>query len=107
MVGTLTTPSDVEQHRTAVEGLHGGEASFERTERVVETHEGETVWEGDIYLFGLSGHPTANRCYAWSEPVPGSDRRRFFAVLQQGPVDSPEKAVRAAIVSKYRESRDG
>ena len=29
-------------------------------------------------------------------------KRKFFAVLHQGPVDSPETAVRAAIVAQYK-----
>lgn len=79
--------------RRAVEGLHGGEATFERVEHLVERHDGDTVWEGDIYVFALEGHPAADRCYAWSEPVQGSDRRRFFAVLHAGPVTSPTLAL--------------
>ena len=84
--------------RAAVEGLHGGQATLEQTEHVVEHHHGETVWEGDIAVFALGGHPTASRCYAWSEPVKGSDRRRFFAVLHDGPVTSPTMALRASIM---------
>ena len=56
------------------------------------------AWEGDVAVFSLSGHPTADRCYAWSEPVKGSDRRRFFAVLHDGPVTSPTMALRASIM---------
>jgi hypothetical protein len=50
----------------------------------------------------LSVHPTASRAYAWSSPIEGSDKRRFFAVLHQGPVESPVDAVRAAIVAETR-----
>ena len=64
-----------------------------------ELGEGEVVWDGDVFVFDLTDHPTAKVAYGWSDPVPGTDRRRFYAVLHQGPVDSPEKAVRAAIVS--------
>ena len=31
-----------------------------------------------------------------------SKKRRFFAVLHQGPIDSPQAAVRAAIVGEVR-----
>jgi hypothetical protein len=48
------------------------------------------------------GHPTASRAYAWSSPIEGSDKRRFFAVLHQGLVKSPVDAVRAAIVAEQR-----
>ncbi len=75
--------------------------------RVREEYEGQLVWDGDVYVFDLTDHPTAKVAYGWSDPVPGSDRRRFYAVLHTGPVDSPEKAVRAAIVSEYREAKGG
>ena len=35
-------------------------------------------------------------------PIEGSEKRRFFAVLHQGPVRSPLDVVRAAIVAKQR-----
>lgn len=77
-----------------------------RRVHVIEEFEGERAWEGDVHVFALEGHPTAGKAYAWSVPVPGSDRRRFYAVLHEGPVDSPEKAVRASIVQGYREGRE-
>ena len=42
------------------------------------------------------------RAHAWSSPVEGSDKRRFFAVLHLPPVTSPAEAVRAAIVAESR-----
>jgi hypothetical protein len=35
----------------------------------------------------------------------GSKKRRFFAVLHKGVIDSPEKAVRAAIVNEFQSRR--
>jgi hypothetical protein len=35
-----------------------------------------------VQVFDLAGHPTATRAYAWSSPIEGSTKRRFFAVLQ-------------------------
>jgi hypothetical protein len=34
-------------------------------------------------MFDLAAHPTATRAYAWSSPIEGSTKRRFFAVLHQ------------------------
>lgn len=70
-----------------------------------ETFRGQLVWEGAVQVFELHGHPTATRCYAWSHAVGGTERRRFVAVLHVPAVDSPEKAVRAAIVQEQREGR--
>jgi len=67
-----------------------------------ETFEGKPVWEGVVHVFDLAGHPKATRAYAWSSPIEGSDKRRFFAVLQMGAIKSPQDAVRAAIVADHR-----
>ena len=88
--------------RREVEGMHGGTATHLDTVHVIEEFEGERAWDVDVHVFALEGHPSAQKAYAWSVPVPGSERRRFYAVLHEGPVDSPEKAVRAAIVEAYR-----
>ena len=53
----------------------------------------------------LAGHPTATRAYAWSSPIEGSTKRRFFAVLHTARVDSPLEAVRAAIVAEQKGQR--
>ena len=46
----------------AVEGVYGGTAAYRGSEHVQEAFEGKTVWEGDVYMFALSGHPTASTC---------------------------------------------
>lgn len=90
----------------AVERLHGCTAQFSGRKHIIEIFEGQPAWDGEVHVFKLSGHPTATICYAWDSPVEGSDRRKFYAVLHEPPVDSPEKAVRAAIVSDYRDGQD-
>ena len=57
-------------------------------------------------MFDLEGHPKATRAYAWSSPIEGSDRRRFYAVLHVPPITSAQDAVRAAIVAEHRSMRD-
>ena len=69
----------------------------------MEKFEGKTVWDGEVHVFDLIDHPTAKRCYAWSHAVEDSDKRRFVAVLHKDPVNTPQKAVRAAIVQEHRE----
>jgi hypothetical protein len=61
-----------------------------------------TVWEGVVHVFDLAGHPTATRAYAWSSPIEGSTKRRFFAALHTERINSPVEAVRAAIVAERR-----
>lgn len=81
----------------AVEHMHACNATLAQSVPVTERHGNATVWEGVVHVFDLTGHPSAARAYAWSSPVEGSDKRRFFAVLHEGPVTSPIEAVRAAM----------
>ena len=96
---------ETDQLKDVVERKHGGSAQFARSVPVRETFEGKAVREGVVHVFDLVGHPNATRAYAWSSPIEGSTKRRFFAVLHQPPVDSPQAAVRAAIVAEQRAAR--
>ena len=83
----------------AIRHLHGVEATHLETVHVDERHQGERVWEGDVEVFSITGgHPKATKAYAWSEPTTG-DKRRFFAVLHEGPIDSAAKAVQGSILA--------
>ena len=88
--------------RRAVERMHTCKATLAQSLPVTETFDGKTVWEGVVHVFDLKGHLTATRAYAWSSPIEGSDKRRFFAVLHEGPVTGPVEAVRAAIVAEQK-----
>ncbi|KAF0105946.1 MAG: hypothetical protein FD144_150 [Rhodospirillaceae bacterium] len=91
-----------DQLKQAVEGQHGGKSVLVEAVPVKELYEGKTAWEGVVHVFDLEGHPKATRAYAWSSPVDGSTRRRFYAVLHLGGIRSPLDAVRAAIVAEQR-----
>ena len=86
----------------AILNLHGCKSTWVESIPVKEVFKGKIVWEGAVQVFDLQSHPKAKRCYAWSHELEGSKKRRFFAVLHQGVVDSPEKAVRAAIVHEHK-----
>jgi hypothetical protein len=73
--------------------------------RSCPTFEGKPVCEGVAHVFDLADHPMANRAYAWSSPVEGTTRRRFFAVLHLDGIRSPLDAVRAAIVAENKERK--
>ena len=73
---------------------------------VKETFDGKTAWAGVVHVFNLEDHPKAARAYAWSSQAEGSTtKQRFFAVLHVPPIDSPQKAVQAAIVAEYRKGK--
>ena len=88
---------EADQLKQAVEGMHGGTATLAQSVPVRETFEGKPAWE----FFDLAGHPTGTRAYAWSSPIEGSTKRRFFAVLHTSRISSPLEAVRAAIVAEH------
>src|SRR5690349_4267879 len=63
-------------------------------------------YSGPLMHF-LSGvdNPTATRVYAWSSPIEWSTKRRFFAVLHQPRVDSPQAALRALFLWSIKARR--
>ena len=91
-----------EKLKQAVEGQHGGTATLVGFLPLKEVSEGRTVWKGIVHVFDLVGHPEATRAYAWSSPIEGSNKRRFYAVLHLGGIRSPLDALRAAIVAEQR-----
>lgn len=83
----------------AIKHLHGCAATWVESVPVRETFQGALVWEGEVQVFNVAGHPKATRAYAWSYASGPGGRRRFQAVLHVPPVDDPVKAVRASIVA--------
>src|SRR5437763_15010566 len=96
---------EADQLREAVEKMHGGTATLSQSVPVRETFEGKPAWEGVVHVFDLAGHPTATRAYAWSSPIEGGTKRRFFAVLHTERINSPLEALRAAIVTESRRAK--
>ncbi|MEE8363938.1 MAG: hypothetical protein V3S18_07705 [Dehalococcoidia bacterium] len=71
---------------------------------MTETLPGGTKWSGEVQVFTLIDHPAASRAYAWPHPTPTDEGGvRYMAVLHEGPVDSAQAAVRAAIVAEQRD----
>ncbi|MGD1154044.1 MAG: hypothetical protein ABR911_14375 [Syntrophales bacterium] len=97
--------ASIEALKKAIFDLHGCKATWIESVPVKEIFEGETVWEGIVQVFDLIDHPKAKWCYAWSHGLDNSKKRRFFAVLHQGPIDSPQAALKAAIVSEFRTTK--
>jgi hypothetical protein len=86
--------------QTAVQQLLKCEALHEKTVFVDEKFEGKTIWQGEITVFELRGHPKAEKCYAWFHyPAGAADGApdSLVALLNRWPVDSPQAAVRFAI----------
>jgi len=94
--------SDIEDIKQAVERLHNCEATHIENVVVLEKFGNKTVWKGVVHVFKIEGHMQTDKCDAWSSPIEGSTRRRYYTVLHIPPVDSPEKAVRASIVQDQK-----
>jgi hypothetical protein len=90
----------------AVQHLHGCAASFVESVPVRETlPDGRVVWDGEVQVLDLVGHPKAKRAYAWSYAT--TEAKRYFqAVLGLGPVVDARTAVQAAIVADYRKAQN-
>jgi len=71
--------TDRDRLRKAIRDLNGVESTHVRSERVHETFQGQTVWEGVVEVFALKGHPKAGLAYAWSHET-DEDGRRYVAV---------------------------
>jgi hypothetical protein len=96
----------IERLKLAEENLHNCGATHRSTVPVHEVFRGETVWQGDVEVFDLTGHPKAKRAYAWSHLDGKNDERtRFVAVLEIPPVESAETAVRVQIVKDAKKRR--
>ena len=87
--------------RVAIRNLNGCDSTWVESVPVTETFQGQTVWQGTVQVFELIGHPTATRCYAWSHET-DEGKTGYVTVLREGAVDSPERAVRAAIVGEAK-----
>lgn len=76
---------------------HRCKATHKETVFVEErTLEGEIIWRGEVECFDLTGREEARTCYAWQH-IDGWGHAKIFAVLGNKFIDSPERAVQAAV----------
>jgi len=81
-----------------IQQLHNCGASYRRTVKVHEVVKGGPVWDGEVEVFWLTGHPGAKRCFAWSRP--GSARQELVVMLEGPQIIGPATAVRAALATR-------
>ena len=79
--------------------MHGVDSKWVESLPVTETSQGKTVWDGEVQVFFLMGHPTATRAYAWSRET-SDGKRDIVAMLETGPVKDAVTAVRASIAAR-------
>jgi hypothetical protein len=93
--------------KRAIEHLHKCSATWRETVPVHEIFRGQTVWEGEVEVFDLTGHSKAKRAYGWSHRHGQDDAgERFVTVLEIPPVESALTAVRVSIVADSKKRRE-
>lgn len=92
------TSERIEKLRDAFQAMHRCKAVHVGSVPVREMFGAQPVWEGVVEVFDLEGHPKAKRGYAWSYHDGKQDQ--FTTVLEIPPVESPQTAVRAAVMAE-------
>jgi hypothetical protein len=99
----MAAVSYLEELRDVIRRLHGAEATHLESVPVKEVFQGQTVWEGIVEVFELTGHATAHRVYAWAHETDDPNKPvRNVTVLHLHPVKSAQDAVRAVILQEAR-----
>ena len=93
--------TEIEELQEVIRRVHGVKSRHLKSVPVKEEFQGKTVWEGTVEVFVLKEHPEASLAYAWTHDT-DDGRRRSVAVLHAPPVNSPQAAVRAAIVEEFK-----
>ena len=89
----------IENLTKAIAAMHECRCEHFGTEHVREEHKGELIWESNVEIFQLEGHPDAKLAYGWGwEAVSGEIE--YIGILGVGPIESAAHAVRAAFAGK-------
>lgn len=92
--------------QNAIQKLHGVKSEHTETVSVTERFQGQTVWNGEVEVFQLPEHSTAEKIYAWGYTESDDEPEvKAVTVLSLPPITSPEKAVQAFIASQYRKEQ--
>jgi len=93
----MTTPQYLMHLQVAIKKTFGNESKHVETLRVFESFAGKVVFDGEVEVFTITGHPSAKRCYAWAKDhETGSDS---FVVLERPPITDALSAVRAVLAT--------
>ena len=96
--------TETERLQKAIRDLHGLDSEYIKSVPVREVFQGKTVWEGDVRIFRVRGHPQAQRAYAWSY-IGEAGETRYLAVLGVPPINSAQDAVKAAVMAHIEKQK--
>ena len=81
--------------------LHKCDSTHVESVPVHEIFHGETVWNGNVEVFDLTGHPKAKRCYGWTYGEP----EEFITILELPPVTDAQSAVKVGVSYQIKKER--
>lgn len=93
---------DISRLQEAIFRLTGCRSKYVETTSVTECFHGfrgEVLWQRDVAVFEIEGHPEAARVYAWANKNPDRQSTRHLIVLEIPPVDSALTAIAAAMAA--------
>ncbi len=93
----------IEKLQNVIFQRHGCESTWLESLPVLDVFRDQTIWEGKVEVFRLSGHPKAKTAYAWidqEERLVGAGEV-VETVLEIPPVDSPLSAVWASMTVDF------
>ena len=104
MLKTDSAPEDdyLARLQNAIRRLSGCESKYLETVAVSQpflSFRHNTIWQGDVVVFEVYGHPKAQRAYVWSSTA-DNEEAEYVVVLELPPVSSPQTAVQAAIAAR-------
>jgi hypothetical protein len=89
----------IERLQQVIQHLHGCGAAWVKSVPVHEVFRGKTVWQGDVEVFTLTGHPKVKRCYGWSYGEP----EEFITIMELPPVKSAQDAVKVGVAYQVKQ----
>jgi hypothetical protein len=91
-------PLKIAAMRRAVQAMHGCAAEHLQSTLVQEVQDGHTLWTGQVEIFRLSGHHTADRAYVWTQREDAGER--YVSVLNLPPITCAREAVQMVLAEK-------
>ena len=91
----------IERLKQVIFHLHKANPIWIESVPVHEIFHGKTLWQGDVEVFDLTGHPKAKRCYGWSYDEP----EQFITILELPPVTDAQSAVKVGVSYQIKKMR--
>jgi hypothetical protein len=92
----------IEELQDVIRQRYSADSRHLETVPIKETLHGKTIWEGNVEVFELIGHPKASKVFAWAYATENPKKPRHVTVLNLGPISSPLYAVRYAILEEAK-----